>query len=337
MNKERELDALAEVLLILTKEFVENPTVAIKDAFGYVRREIITPILASETAYWDFYNKTSKDIRSIDWRESRTVKTKNGQSIVLHKEYTGDHMQPCGIFKSELVSAYENKQLTVDFIKNKLKNRYVCWITQEENKRLNALGYKSNRPDPEKAYQEAGIVIYCPPADENSSFPEANVISESITQKCIETTSNEQREKCKDQITREIESLQKTAQPKVEKSAFTGAIKKSQPQVHKTITYCSKNTFVFKNEKRFNKERKRHGFITLDNEGRIVAVAAMHEDKRGAAYGQAELCFYDEYNSEFGKWRLVAISKERLSFSKLTEILKANGSYKATIDPRKGS
>ena len=75
----------------------------------------------------------------------------------------------------------------------------------------------------------------------------------------------------------------------------------------------------------------------MDNEGRIVAVAAMHEDKRGAAYGQTELCFYDEYNSEFGKWRLVAISKERLPFSKLTEILKANGSYKATIDPRKGS
>ena len=321
MNKERELDALAEVLLILTKEFVENPTVAIKDAFRYVLREIITPILASETAYWDFYNKTGKDIQSIDWRESRTINTKNGQSISLHKEYTGDHMQPCNIFKSELVSAYENKQLTVDFIKNKLKNRYVCWITQEENKRLNALGYKSNRPDPKKAYQEAGIVIYCPPVDENSSFPEANVVSEPLTKKCIKTTSNEQHEKCKDHITREIESLQKNA----------------QPQVHKAITYCSKNTFVFKNEKRFNKERNRYGFITLDNEGRIVAVAAMHEDKRGAAYGQTELCFYDEYNSEFGKWRLVAISKERLSFSKLTEILKANGSYKATIDPRKGS
>ena len=78
MNKERELEALAEVLLILTKEFVENPTVAIKDAFRYVLREIVTPILASETAYWDFYNKTGKDIQSIDWRESRTINTKNG-------------------------------------------------------------------------------------------------------------------------------------------------------------------------------------------------------------------------------------------------------------------
>lgn len=222
MNKERESDALAEVLMILTKEFVENPTLAIKDAFRYVHREIITPILASETAYWDFYNKTGKDIRSVDWRKSCTIKTINGQSINLHKEYTGDHMQPCGVFKSELMSAYENKQLTVDFIKNKLKNRYVCWITQEENNRLNALGYKSNRPDPEKAYQEAGIVIYCPPVDENYSFLED-----------------------KNHITGEKESLQKTAQPKVEKSAFTGAIKKSQPQVHKAITYCSKNTFVF--------------------------------------------------------------------------------------------
>ena len=121
------------------------------------------------------------------------------------------------------------------------------------------------------------------------------------------------------------------------KSDTGGGRKKNVNQVHRPISYCSKNTFTFLLEKRFNKERNRSGFSTLDNEGRIVGVASMHTDKRGPAYGQAELCFFDEYVSEFGQWRLVSINKERLSFSKLIKLLEENGSCKLTIDPRKGS
>ena len=116
-----------------------------------------------------------------------------------------------------------------------------------------------------------------------------------------------------------------------------GGRKKTVNQVHRPISYCSKNTFTFLSEKRVNKKRKRSGFTTLDNEGRVVAVASMHIDERGPSYGQAELCFFDEYVPEFGEWRLVFINKERISFDKLTKLLEENGSCKLTIDPRKGS
>ena len=77
--------------------------------------------------------------------------------------------------------------------------------------------------------------------------------------------------------------------------------------------------------------------MTFDKTGRHVGVTFMNDDKRKSSYGQAEICFYDEFKEEFGQWRLVAINKERLSFHKLTNILEENGSYEATIDPRKGS
>jgi hypothetical protein len=35
----------------------------------------------------------------------------------------------------------------------------VAWITKDENNQLNALGYAKNRPDPDAAYQEAGITL----------------------------------------------------------------------------------------------------------------------------------------------------------------------------------
>ena len=53
MDKERELNTLAQVLLVLVKDYVENPTVAIKDALRYVHREVVTELLASEAAYKD--------------------------------------------------------------------------------------------------------------------------------------------------------------------------------------------------------------------------------------------------------------------------------------------
>ena len=159
MDKERELNALADVLFILTKELVENPTFAIRDAFKYVHREFVTEILASEAAYYDFLNKTGKDIRNYDWYGGK-IKCKNGETININSKYTAEHMQTGKQFKSELINAYQNNTLTKEFIKSKLKSRYLCWITKEEDKKLKTLGYNSNRPNPEKAYQEAGITIY---------------------------------------------------------------------------------------------------------------------------------------------------------------------------------
>jgi hypothetical protein len=60
----------------------------------------------------------------------------------------------------------------------------------------------------------------------------------------------------------------------------------------------------------------------------------MHK-QREAAYGQAEICFFEEYEADFGVWRLVSINKERLLYKKLTEVLEDKGLYKITIDPRR--
>ena len=60
----------------------------------------------------------------------------------------------------------------------------------------------------------------------------------------------------------------------------------------------------------------------------------MHK-QREIASGQAEICFFEEYEAEFGVWRLISINKERFSFSELKNILEAKSFYKATIDPRK--
>ena len=111
----------------------------------------------------------------------------------------------------------------------------------------------------------------------------------------------------------------------------------SKSQKHKSLSYCAKNTFIFTEGKIHNVERGRYGFATYDNEDRLVAVAAMHTDRRGAAYGQAELCFFSQYVSEFGEWRLISINKQRMSFDKLSRILKEQGMLEVTIDPRKGS
>ena len=63
----------------------------------------------------------------------------------------------------------------------------------------------------------------------------------------------------------------------------------------------------------------------------------MNDDERKPSYGQAEICFYDEYKEDFGQWRLISIGKIRLSFKRLKSILLQQGSFVTMIDPRKGS
>ena len=114
-------------------------------------------------------------------------------------------------------------------------------------------------------------------------------------------------------------------------------IAKGQTQKHKPISYCSINTFVFKKEVGCNKSKHKQGFLAADKSGRNVGVVFMNDDKRKQSYGQAEICFFDEYVDEFGQWRLVSINKERVSFKELSKILDQQGDYELTIDPRKGS
>lgn len=135
------------------------------------------------------------------------------------------------------------------------------------------------------------------------------------------------------------EDLEKSVQNKINEQITVNAspITKHQTQKHKPISYCSINTFVFKKETGYNKSKCKHGFLAFDKSGRSVGVVFMNDDERKQSYGQAEICFFDEYIKEFGQWRLVSINKERISFKKLSKILDQQGDYEVTIDPRKGS
>ena len=303
MEKQRELKAIAKVIYLLTKEVVENPTISIRDAYRYVLREITTPTLASESAYNDFYLKTGKDIRTFDWRSSRRITSKNGEKFSIHKVYTGDHIQTCRDFEIMLKKAYEKGLLTEDFIIEQLNNRHVCWITKEEDRILNELGYKSNRSDPKKAYREAGIIIY---QDLDNA-----VSLEAKPDKNISLSPNVRERKNK-----------------------SDGVSISQ----NTTVFGASDTFTFENKIKRNKIQKRKinvcGFATYDINGRLVGVTHMHK-QREAAYGQAEICFFEEYEADFGVWRLVSINKERLLYKKLTEVLEDKGLYKITIDPRR--
>ena len=50
----------------------------------------------------------------------------------------------------------DSPEKTFDTLK---KYHTLVWVTREEDNRLNTLGYRSKRPDSNKAYREAGIEI----------------------------------------------------------------------------------------------------------------------------------------------------------------------------------
>ena len=120
-------------------------------------------------------------------------------------------------------------------------------------------------------------------------------------------------------------------------SVNSSLIKTHSHQKHSSISYCRFNKFTFKNEIGYNKKKNKTGFRTFDEFGRDVGVTFMNDDERKPSYGQAEICFYDEYKEDFGQWRLISIGKIRLSFKRLKSILLQQGSFVTMIDPRKGS
>lgn len=53
-----------------------------------------------------------------------------------------------------------HKCLNIQKIKELISKQRLCWITKDENKQLNALGYRKHRENPLKAYEDCGIEIY---------------------------------------------------------------------------------------------------------------------------------------------------------------------------------
>lgn len=166
MEKERELNDLAEVLKILTIANIENKTACISETYRYAYRTIgefglSNSCIASENAYNDFYNRTGLDIRK--YKREQPVKDKLNRRFIVHREYMYEHFIPAASFRNNLIELYNNNKLTVENIKKELLSQIMCWITKEENEKLKQLGYqykdRENSEKAKQAYLAAGIKI----------------------------------------------------------------------------------------------------------------------------------------------------------------------------------
>lgn len=163
MDKEEDFDTWCKMLLDYTQAMIHNPTVANKWIFDRASHDewVLSKFpkhLASVKAYNEFYDLTGKDIRDYDWLSS--VKTNDGTKIVVHQHFVDEHMTTAFDFKTKLLKLCEEGKLDIQKIKELISKQRLCWITKDENKQLNAQGYRKHRENPLKAYENCGIEIY---------------------------------------------------------------------------------------------------------------------------------------------------------------------------------
>jgi len=65
-----------------------------------------------------------------------------------------EHMTPVSAIREECLSAP-----SISSIESALNSAKTAWILKSEDRKLTALGFRTNRPDPENAYQKAGITF----------------------------------------------------------------------------------------------------------------------------------------------------------------------------------
>ena len=163
INKEKDFDTWCKMLLDYTQAMVHNPTVANKWILDRASHDewVLSKFpkhLASVKAYNEFYDLTGKDIRDYDWLSS--VKTNDGTKIVVHQHFVDEHMTTAFDFKTKLLRLCEEGKLDIQKIKELISKQRLCWITKDEDKQLNAQGYRKHRENPLKAYENCGIEIY---------------------------------------------------------------------------------------------------------------------------------------------------------------------------------
>jgi hypothetical protein len=94
------------------------------------------------------FRRMKVEYRSLTWQAQ--PKFDEGR-----KTFILEHYWPVVYIRSELLSC-TNWEAVRDVLRDRPR---LVWILREENRKLNQLGYSRNRPDPAKAYEEAGIEI----------------------------------------------------------------------------------------------------------------------------------------------------------------------------------
>ena len=84
-----------------------------------------------------------------------------------YKVFHYEHMLPVGA-----IVAIAAKADSIDSVVKMLRAELrLAWITKEENKALNALGFTTKRPNPDEAYRAAGIELIAAAAQDEPKDP----------------------------------------------------------------------------------------------------------------------------------------------------------------------
>jgi hypothetical protein len=118
------------------------------DCLNYAIRGL-DKVLGANYASNEVLNKYSKEeLKGAKWNKFRGTKYKD-------KDTHFEHSYPVSAMRKSLILSEFSKEQAVEFI---LNNYACCFITSEENKRLNALGFNNKRPNGwREAYKKANI------------------------------------------------------------------------------------------------------------------------------------------------------------------------------------
>ena len=80
------------------------------------------------------------------------------KKYLVRKVLYWEHYDTAYDFKNELLNLHNKGILNKKNVLKLLKKKRMCWITLEENKRLNSK-FKSKRSNPNEAYEISGIEV----------------------------------------------------------------------------------------------------------------------------------------------------------------------------------
>jgi hypothetical protein len=155
MYKYKEYQDFIEIIKVILPLYKNNPKeVYLKKILVVTIRmlEYISPITASKKAQIIADKQGLGPLSEYIWKDQ---KSKNGLNDPKRKIFHWEHYYPVEQLIRELI---ELKKLNDQSIYKVIRKAKIVWILKEENRKLDK-NYKSIRPNPKKAYKEAGIKL----------------------------------------------------------------------------------------------------------------------------------------------------------------------------------
>jgi hypothetical protein len=110
------------------------------DKVEYVSKELVDQLLLKKQI------KSPSEIFDFGWKDRK----------LLNAMY--EHTTPVKELKESLIWHVTNKEEAEEYLIN---NAIICWMTYEENRKLDANGFKSKRPGGwRNCYEISGVLVY---------------------------------------------------------------------------------------------------------------------------------------------------------------------------------